>query len=87
MNVYENLCAYDPKNPNRVLLDEYPPFPNANCSCDNCFYGRTPMAERLISLSEVLEPFIDKNDPTTGGIFDPKWEDFERVKNTYYKNG
>ena len=61
--ILESLCYYDKRNPNRLLDDEdieehklsmeskrigigY----NQNCSCDNCFYGRTKLAEELLKI-------------------------------------
>ena len=58
--VTENLCYYDKRNPdaqdaesiadhNESLKREskkrgYP----VNCSCDNCFYGRTKLANEIL---------------------------------------
>ena len=59
--ILENLCYYDKRNPDCTLDDEdikdheemlrrqekklgY----KKGCSCDNCFYGRTKLAEELI---------------------------------------
>lgn len=49
--INSKLCYYDPRNPNRVVLDEYPPFPDPGYSCDNCFYGRTRLAEELLRVT------------------------------------
>lgn len=59
--IYESLCHYDKRNPDCTADDEdiedhkaqllkvskklgY----NKTCSCDNCFYGRTKLAEELL---------------------------------------
>lgn len=56
-----NLCYYDKRNPNcsvydediedhkRILLKK-----NIQCSCDNCFYGRTELTEQLIWQAERM---------------------------------
>ena len=55
------LCYYDLRNPDGVnaygLLDAeeikeegYGNHKKDDCSCDNCFYGRTKMAEELLKV-------------------------------------
>jgi len=49
------LCSYDSRNPNRVIMydengDEEELESPVHCYCDNCFYGRTPIANFAISL-------------------------------------
>ena len=57
--IKEKLCYYDLRNPDNVnsygLLDAeeikeegYGNHKKEDCSCDNCFYGRTKMAEELL---------------------------------------
>lgn len=53
MNVYENLCTYDLRNPDNTVLYESDVKVDP-CYCDNCFYGRTELAEKIISLEEKL---------------------------------
>ena len=50
--ILEDLCYYDPRNPDYTELshDE-----GETCYCDNCFYGRTPLANELLK-------YIDKNE-------------------------
>ena len=50
-----NLCYYDKRNPDCSVDDEDIEDhkksllkKNKTCSCDNCFYGRTELAEQLI---------------------------------------
>jgi len=62
-----NLCYYNKRNPDCSVDDEDIEDhkksllkKNKTCSCDNCFYGRTELAEQLIwqqerSYSEVIE--------------------------------
>jgi len=61
--IKENLCHYDNRNPNGVItyLDEQELKEEGltgkakeNCACDNCFYGRTQLAEELLK-------YIDKS--------------------------
>ena len=56
--IKENLCSYDKRSPyydkefaseEKNCHDEFRPQ-KKDCYCDNCFYGRTWMAERLIEL-------------------------------------
>lgn len=48
-DIYNYLCYYDERSPyyEMLLLDEEKKKPK-NCSCDNCFYGRTKLAEFII---------------------------------------
>lgn len=51
--ILSNLCCYDDRNPDRVdgdLPQDERPQRKPNCHCDNCFYGRTRMAEYILSL-------------------------------------
>jgi hypothetical protein len=47
-----NLCAYDDRNPGKTQdrkLNMKGP-----CYCDNCFYGRTRMAEEILKLQQTI---------------------------------
>lgn len=48
--VRANLCRYDSRNPASADLepDEREPVAAPGCSCDNCFYGRHPLAAALL---------------------------------------
>jgi hypothetical protein len=47
--VYTRLCVYDKRNPDYLPYDEDDLTKKpTNCSCDNCFYDRTKMAEFII---------------------------------------
>lgn len=51
--VCENLCYYDDRNPNNdndcYDKEELKQIKSRkNCSCSNCFYGRTKLAEELL---------------------------------------
>ena len=47
--VYTKLCVYDKRNPDYLLYDEDDLTKQPKkCSCDNCFYGRTKMANFII---------------------------------------
>ena len=49
----ENLCYYDRRNPDCTLdEDEITDRRKRKpiCSCDNCFYGRTELAEIILAL-------------------------------------
>lgn len=67
MNILESLCYYDIKNPNNNLdlLDKDDIPTKKDCYCDNCFYGRTKLAEKILELEkykkgfELLYPYFD----------------------------
>lgn len=46
--IKENLCYYDPRNPDNVLDSNM--VINNECYCDNCFRGCTKLAEELLKL-------------------------------------
>ena len=55
--ISENLCYYDKRNPDCTMDDEdiesYKSLlfkRKKDCSCDNCFYGRTKLAEELLKI-------------------------------------
>jgi len=48
--ILSNLCAYDKRNPeNQSDWGEA----KTPCYCDNCFYGRTELAEYILKLKEA----------------------------------
>lgn len=55
-DVLKNLCYYDSRNPYGMFsdlfdddIDEIPRLmKDGECSCDNCFYGRTKLAEYIL---------------------------------------
>lgn len=66
--IYSKLCYYDLRNPDgvadaikyasEIYEDEVEDFGNhskSNCGCDNCFYGRTQLAEILIDLINLYQ--------------------------------
>ncbi len=55
--VLDNLCYHDSRNPNNYELEEDDKYhTKKKCNCDNCFYGRT----RLANL--IAEHFKTKNE-------------------------
>lgn len=56
--IKQNLCCYDLRNPDNTSIygmtkeevkeEGYGNHARKKCSCDNCFYGRTIMAEELL---------------------------------------
>jgi hypothetical protein len=59
--IKENLCYYDLRNPDGInmynFLDDdeksnYGNYARKNCNCDNCFYGRTKLAQELLKYIE-----------------------------------
>jgi hypothetical protein len=56
--IYSRLCVYDKRNPDYLPYDEDDLTRKpTNCNCDNCFYGRTKMADFIIqSLQQPKMP-------------------------------
>ena len=50
--VYGNLCYYDNRNPdnNNEFMDKEDIPLKKDCYCDNCFYGRTELAEYILEI-------------------------------------
>ena len=57
--IRSKLCYYDTRNPQGVISDTteqeikeagYTTAPKKNCTCDNCFYGRTELAMYILEL-------------------------------------
>jgi hypothetical protein len=56
-----NLCYYDKRHPDyekeevvSLGLQSQRQVKKGGCSCDNCFYGRTKLAEMIISLQTLI---------------------------------
>ena len=61
--IAEGLCAYDTRNPNGVksfmtqeeIKEEgYTATAKRDCMCDNCFYGRTKLAQYILRIREAI---------------------------------
>lgn len=51
--ILENLCYYDKRNPyyNELTDNSEHEYEKRNpCFCDNCFYGRTKLANEILKL-------------------------------------
>ena len=62
-DIASNLCYYDKRNPDNNLdimdLDDNEiEVAKKDCYCDNCFYGRTKLAEYIINLKGQLNSTI-----------------------------
>lgn len=86
--IHTKLCFHDPRNPNYNELDsirvketwksrKYVP---EQCYCDNCFYGRTELAEQLLLLknNNTVDPNLLDDDELKRLIYED-WED--EIKN------
>lgn len=62
--IYSNLCYYDLRNPSGIkeivyiyIRDEEDgdlgEHAKKDCACDNCYYGRTKLAEYIINLNQT----------------------------------
>lgn len=57
MNLLTRLCYYDIRCPDGInyqIKDHRTTKPEI-CNCDNCFYGRTELAEQQLELLEALQ--------------------------------
>jgi hypothetical protein len=61
--IYSNLCHYDIRNPDGVksyMTDEeikeagHTAASYHDCSCDNCYYGRTKLALYILMIRENI---------------------------------
>lgn len=48
--IKSKLCYYDKRHPDYVKSERI--SGREGCMCDNCFYGRHPLAEQLLQLLE-----------------------------------
>ncbi len=58
--IESNLCSSDPRNP---LYDEGDGRSPKSCFCDNCFYGRSEMAEEILRLMKKNGPLKEFKNP------------------------
>ena len=56
--ILQSLCYYDKRNPDRTAEDDEIKAHSSNekCYCDNCFYGRTKLANELLKRIEITKP-------------------------------
>jgi hypothetical protein len=52
--VLQSLCAHDKRNPDYIEGGKTP------CFCDNCFYGRSELANDLLDAWSQLNDYIDR---------------------------
>lgn len=71
--ILEELCYYDPRNPDctkdeEAIQDHKDRLlkTGKTCSCDNCFYGRTKLAEMILSLQPTELTSTEPEDTTAG---------------------
>jgi len=59
--VLNRLCAHNKRNPDYIPYDEDDESRKpTNCYCDNCFYGRTILSEKILQLNQALEDNKEK---------------------------
>lgn len=59
-DIYARLCFYDRRNPNGIYSYGEPdaddlPQHGLPCACENCFYGRTELADALLDAMDAIE--------------------------------
>jgi len=52
--IKSKLCFYDQRNPYTLFDPCEPESQPIDCSCDNCFYDRTELAEEILMLKAEL---------------------------------
>lgn len=67
--ILEQLCYYDRRNPDFNIKEEYGyskeeveatgNFSKQDCSCDNCFYGRSILANIILAKIAVIDFLCD----------------------------
>jgi len=67
--ILEELCYYDKRNPDcRMDADDIEDYKSRllkrgkTCSCDNCFYGRTKMAEHILAIQGTQTSETEKEE-------------------------
>lgn len=76
--IKSNFCYYDLRNPDGIKdnlseefgydeeeIKSYGEFSMKDCACDNCFYGRTKLAEELLLYISEIEKLKKSNNETT----------------------
>ncbi len=59
--VLSRLCVYDKRNPDYIPYDEDDESRKpTDCGCDNCFYGRTILSEKILQLNQAIEDNKEK---------------------------
>lgn len=64
--ILEELCYYDPRNPDcsctleelledGIDVEKRLKGESFKCSCENCFYGRTELATELLKVKKAIE--------------------------------
>ncbi len=60
-DILAKLCWYDKRNPN-FDTDADAEIKKEDCYCDNCYYGRTQLAEYILELTEkISNPKINES--------------------------
>ena len=70
----EDLCIYDPRNPLGADVKDRHPVSNYFtyvCNCDNCFYGRSRLADVLLRVVAENKPkyVMRPNKPNSPPVF------------------
>lgn len=53
--ILNRLCVHDERNPTYAEIHDEDDTPTTECGrCDNCFYGRTKMANYILKLQSVV---------------------------------
>ena len=83
--VMTNLCYHDMRNPDFDMFTEHPKFPVEDCKCDNCFYGRSELAEIIMKMASIRyrlppEAVLDPDPPFDHKAFDKMLKHFNSLK-------
>lgn len=79
--ILQSLCYYDKRNPDYLATDEEDRSAKLKtCSCDNCFYGRTVLAEELLRvLGEAANRRVEDLEQAFEAGKETIWEDLEQT--------
>ena len=59
--VLSRLCVHNKRNPDYIPYDEDDEsIKPKDCGCDNCFYGRTILSEKILQLNQAIEDNKEK---------------------------
>ena len=60
MKVEHNLCIHDSRNTGVDWITGRKVGRDKGCYCDNCFYGRSELAERILELEDYIDQLEDE---------------------------
>lgn len=56
--ILSKLCYYDKRNPDYDADSDQEIRDKGECFCDDCFYGRSKLANEILEMRDVLESIL-----------------------------